>query len=103
MKFKVSDLLIFAIRRYSHVHGYTDEFKVIGNTTVKVNNNSDDLVKYYATKYMNGEKRYDYAMFECSLDDGSTATCPAIILGLSDATSRWVFVHPTLQMKKSYC
>jgi hypothetical protein len=37
MKFKVLDLFIFAIRRYSHVHGFTDEFKVTGYTTFKVN------------------------------------------------------------------
>jgi hypothetical protein len=33
MKFKVLDLFIFAIRRYSHVHGFNDEFKVTGYTT----------------------------------------------------------------------
>ena len=35
MQFKVSDLFIFAIRIYSHVNGFTDEFKVTGYTTVK--------------------------------------------------------------------
>ncbi len=30
INFKVLDLFIFAIRRYSHVHGITDEFKVTG-------------------------------------------------------------------------
>jgi hypothetical protein len=36
LKLKVSNLLIFAIRRYSHVNGFTDEFKVTGYTTFKV-------------------------------------------------------------------
>jgi hypothetical protein len=40
MKFQVSDLFTFAIRRFSHVNGYTDEFKVTGYTTYKVKNNS---------------------------------------------------------------
>jgi hypothetical protein len=30
MTFKVTDLFLFAIRRFSHSHGYTDEFKVTG-------------------------------------------------------------------------
>ncbi len=30
---------------------------------------------------MNGQKRYDYAMIEFVSDDGTIATCPAIILG----------------------
>ncbi len=33
---KVSDLFIFAIWRFSHVNGFTDEFKVTGYTTFKV-------------------------------------------------------------------
>jgi hypothetical protein len=65
MNFKVLDLFIFAIRRYSHVHGFTDEFKVTGYTTFKVNGiASDNLVKHYVNKYMNSVKRYDYAMIE---------------------------------------
>jgi hypothetical protein len=28
--FKVADLFLIAIRRFSHSHGYTDEFKVTG-------------------------------------------------------------------------
>ncbi len=82
MKFKVLDLFLFAIRRYSHVHGHTDEFKVTGCTIFKVNDKSSDKsVEYYVTKYVNGEKRYNYAMMDCLLDDGTTATCPAMILG----------------------
>jgi hypothetical protein len=38
-------------------------------------------VKYYANEYMNGQKRYDYAMIEFLSDDGTVATPPAIILG----------------------
>ncbi len=65
MQLKVSDLFIFAIRRYSHVNGFTDEFKVTGYTTFKVYDNaSDNSVKYYANEYMNSQKRYDYAMIE---------------------------------------
>jgi hypothetical protein len=30
---------------------------------------------------MNGQKRYDYAMIEFGSDDGTIATCPAMILG----------------------
>jgi hypothetical protein len=38
-------------------------------------------VKYYANEYMNGQKRCDYAMTEFVSDDGTIATCPAMILG----------------------
>jgi hypothetical protein len=38
-------------------------------------------VKYYANEYMNGQKRYDYAMIEFVSDDGTIVTCPAMILG----------------------
>jgi hypothetical protein len=49
MKLKVLDLFKFAIRRYSHVYGFTDEFKVTGYTTFKVHDKSrDNAVKYYA-------------------------------------------------------
>ncbi len=73
---------IFAIRRFSHVNGYTDEFKVTGYTTYKVKNNSmEDSVKYYATEYMNGEKRHDYAMIDLLSDEDITETCPSKILG----------------------
>ncbi len=64
MQLKVSDLFIFAIRRYipiqrySHVNGFTDEFKVTGYTTFKIYDNApDNSVKYYANEYMNGQKR----------------------------------------------
>ncbi len=32
-------------------------------------------------KYMNSQKRYDYTMIEFVSDDGTIATCPAMILG----------------------
>ena len=58
------------------------EFKVAGYTIFKVYDNaSDNSVKYYANDYMNGQKRYDYAMIEFVSDDGTVATCPAMILG----------------------
>jgi len=82
MRFHVSDLFIFAIRRYSHVNGYTVKFKVTGYTTYyAVNNSMDDTIKYYATEYTNGEKRYDHAMINFVSGEGMTATCPAKILG----------------------
>ncbi len=82
MQLKVLDLFIFAIRRYSHVNGFTDEIKVTGYTTFKVyDNTSNNSVKYYANEFMNSQKRYDYAMIELVSDDGTIATCPAIILG----------------------
>ncbi len=82
MKLKVLDLFIFAIRRYSHVHGFTDEFKVTGYTTFKANYKSaDNSVKYYTKEYMNSEKRYEYAMIEFVSDDEAIATYPAMILG----------------------
>ncbi len=41
----------------------------------------EDSVKYYATEYMNGGKRYDYAMTNFVSDEGITETCPSKILG----------------------
>ncbi len=78
----MSDLFIFAIWRYSHVNGYTYKFKVTGYTTYyAVNNSMDDTIKYYTTEYMNGEKRYDYAMNNFVSDKGMTASCSAKNLG----------------------
>jgi hypothetical protein len=39
------------------------------------------ISEYYANEYMNGQKKYDYAMIEFVSDDGTIATCPAMILG----------------------
>ncbi len=64
------------------MNGFTDDFKVTGYTTFKVHDNaSDNSVKYYANEYMYGQKRYDYAMIEFVSNDGTIATCPAMILG----------------------
>jgi hypothetical protein len=84
MQSKVSDLFIFAIWRYNHVNGFTDEFKVTVYTSFKVDDNaSDNSVKYDVNEYMNGQKRYDYAMIEFVSDDGTIVTCPAkITLGI---------------------
>jgi hypothetical protein len=38
-------------------------------------------MKYYTNEYMNSQKRYDYAMIKFVSDDGTVATCPAMILG----------------------
>ncbi len=74
MQLKVSDLFIFAIRRYSHVNGFTNEFEYTGYTTFKVYDDaSDNSVKYYANEYMNSQKRYDYAMIEFVSDDSNIA------------------------------
>ncbi len=65
------------------MNGLTDEFKVTGYTTFKVYDNaSDNSVKYYANEYIISQKRYDYAMIKFVSDDGTIATCPAMILGL---------------------
>ncbi len=45
------------------------------------NTSSEKRATCYATEYMNGEKRYDYAMIELVSDDGLKATCPSMILG----------------------
>jgi hypothetical protein len=82
IRLKVFDLFIFAIKGYSHGHRFTEEFKITGYTKCKVYDNaSDNSVKYYANQYMNGQKRYDYAMNEFVSDDGTIATCPAMNLG----------------------
>ncbi len=41
----------------------------------------EDSVKYYTTEYMNGGKRYDYAMINFVSDEGITETCPSKLLG----------------------
>ena len=53
----------------------------------------DDTIKYYATEYMNGEKRYDFAMINFVSDEGMAATCPAKILGFAQKVSP----HPSFQ------
>jgi hypothetical protein len=51
-------------------------------TTFTLNNTSSEKTAiYYATEYMNGERRYDYAIIDFLSDDVLSATCPAMILG----------------------
>jgi hypothetical protein len=61
----------------------------------------DDTIKYYATEYMNGEKRYDYAMINFVSEEGVTHTCPANFLGLYVTTSQKVSPHPSFQAMRS--
>jgi hypothetical protein len=42
MQLKVLDLFMFAIRRYSHVNGFTDKFNITGYRTFKVYDNSSN-------------------------------------------------------------
>ncbi len=67
------------------MNGFTEKFKVTGYTTFKIYDNASvNSEKYYANEYMNGQMRYDYAMIDFVSDDGTIATCPAMILGLYD-------------------
>ena len=79
----VSEQLYYCIRKFAHHHGFRNEFSVTGYTTLKMYNDgqSQDSVKYYATEYMNGEQRYDYAMVKFVAEDDSIKTAPAKILG----------------------
>jgi hypothetical protein len=82
MQLKVLDLFIFAIRRYSHVNGFTDKFNITGYRTFKIcDNSSNNSVEYHANEYMKGQKRYDYAMIGFVSDYETIVTCPAMILG----------------------
>jgi hypothetical protein len=64
------------------VNGFTVKFKGTGYIAFTVYDNaSNNSVKYYPNKYMNGQKRYDYAVIEFLSDDETIATCPAIIQG----------------------
>ena len=104
MQLTVLDLFIFAIRRYSHVHGFTEEFKVTGYTTFKVYDNaSDNSVKYYANEYMNGQNRYDYAMIEFVSDNGAIATYPVMILGFVSYNIMLGISTPHFTDDKNYC
>ena len=77
------------------MNGFTDEFKVIGYTTFKVYDNASD------NEYMNGQKRYDYAMIEFVSDDGNIAICPARVLGFVGYNITLGILHRNLQVKKS--
>jgi len=78
----VSDLLKFALQRHSHIHGYSESYKVMGYTSLKIFcRDNDKKVVYYATELMNGSRHYDYALIDFVGDDGSTQSCPSLILG----------------------
>jgi len=76
----VSDLLTFAVRRHSHINGYSDSFKVTGYTSLTIRD-TDKKVIYYATELKNGHKQYDYALIDFEGSDGITECCPSLILG----------------------
>ena len=63
LKCGVSDLLKFALRRHSHINGYSDLFKVTGYTSLTIRD-TDIKVIYYATELKNGHKQYDYALID---------------------------------------
>jgi hypothetical protein len=78
----VSDLLRFALRRHSHINGYSDSYKVTGYTSLRIIcRDTDEKVIYYATELINGIRRYDYALIDFVGNDGSTQSCPSLILG----------------------
>ena len=60
MNVSIANLFIFAIRRFGQANRFNDDFKVTGYTTyTNTMDSSEQSIKYYATEYMNGEKRYD--------------------------------------------
>lgn len=78
----ISEVLIFAIRRFTNKHGYSNAFSITGYTSVSLEHNHiDSPVIYYASPNINGKERYDYAMIEFKDDNDETNTCPAKILG----------------------
>ena len=50
LQWGVSDLLTFALRRHSHINGYSDLYKVTRYTLLTINCDTDKKVNYYATK-----------------------------------------------------
>ena len=76
----VSDLLKFALRRHSHINGYSDWYKVMGYTLLTIRD-TDKKVMYYTTELKNGHKQYDYAMIDFEGDEDNTKSCPSLILG----------------------
>jgi hypothetical protein len=82
LKYPVSDLFIYAIRKYSHIHGLTKEFEVTGYTYLKTSClPSKENVIYYANKNMGGKTRYDFALINFLTDEGKNISCPSKILG----------------------
>ncbi len=57
LKCGVSDLLTFALRRHSHINGYSDLYKVMGYTSLTLNcRDTEEQVIYYASELKNGTK-----------------------------------------------
>ena len=82
LKCEVSDLLTFALRRHSHINGYSDLYKVTGYTLLTMNcQDTEKRVIYYASELKNGQIRYDYALIDFVDNDGATRSCPSLILG----------------------
>ncbi len=82
LKCGVSDLLTFALRRQSHINGYSDSYKVTGYTLLTMNcRDTEKQVIFYASELKNGQKRYDYALVDFVDNDGATRSCSSLILG----------------------
>jgi hypothetical protein len=57
------------------------KIELTGYTTLKVHKKDCmQPVMCYAMEYVSGSKRYDYVMVQFENNDGSLATCPAIII-----------------------
>ncbi len=57
LKYGVSDLLTFALRRHSHINSYSDSYKVMGYTSLTINcRDTEAKVIYYATELKNGHR-----------------------------------------------
>ena len=83
LKCGVSDLLTFALRRHSHINGYSDLYKVTRYTLLTMNcRDTEERVIYYASELKNGHRRYDYALIDFEGNDRSTKSCPSLILGV---------------------
>ena len=83
LKCGISDLLTFAIRRHSHINGYSDSYKVTGYTSLTMNcKDNEKRVIYQASELKNGQKRYNYALVDFVDNDGATRSWPSLILVL---------------------
>jgi hypothetical protein len=72
--------LKFALRRHSHINGYSDSYKLTGYTSLTIRD-ADKKVIYYATEQKYGREQYDYAMIDFEGDNGNPQSCPSLILG----------------------
>jgi hypothetical protein len=58
LKCGVSDLLIFALRRHSHINGYSDLYKLTGYILLTMNcRDTEERVIYYASELKNGHRQ----------------------------------------------